>query len=94
MEVLLRTQPCCCATIDDKPLSSNEARLHFVCQEQVSLGQGYLKQPFQVKDGYVDLPRGPGLGIELDEDALAEKIGHRWLNQESYDADDGSVVDW
>ena len=67
---------------------------NFVCQEQVSLGQGYLKQPFQVKDGYVDLPRGPGLGIELDEDALAEKIGHRWLNQESYDADDGSVVDW
>ena len=39
-------------------------------------------------------PTGPGLGIELDEDALADKIGHDWRNRETYDADDGSVVDW
>ena len=42
---------------------------NFMCQEQVSLGEGYLKKPFVVKDGYVDLPTGPGLGIELDEAA-------------------------
>ncbi|PSO46327.1 MAG: mandelate racemase/muconate lactonizing enzyme family protein, partial [Actinobacteria bacterium QS_8_72_14] len=29
-------------------------------------------EPFAVEDGYVDLPGGPGLGIDLDEDALAE----------------------
>ncbi|MSU20879.1 MAG: galactonate dehydratase [Pedosphaera sp.] len=67
---------------------------NFLCQEQVSLGEGYLKKPFTVRDGYLDLPTGPGLGIELDEDALASKIGHEWRNQEAYDADDGSVVDW
>jgi galactonate dehydratase len=67
---------------------------NFLCQEQVSLGEGYLKRPFTVRDGYLDLPTGPGLGIELDENALADKIGHDWRNQESYDADDGSVVDW
>lgn len=67
---------------------------NFLCQEQVSLGEGYLKQPFQVRDGYLDLPKGPGLGIELDENALADKIGHDWRNPESYDADDNSVVDW
>jgi galactonate dehydratase len=67
---------------------------NFLCQEQVSLGEGYLKQPFQVRDGFVDLPRGPGLGIEVDEDALADKLGHDWQNPETYDADDGSVVDW
>ena len=39
-------------------------------------------------------PTGPGLGIELDEDALADKIGHDWKNPEAYDADDGSVMDW
>ena len=33
---------------------------NFMCQEQVSLGEGYLKTPFVVKDGYVDLPRSPG----------------------------------
>jgi galactonate dehydratase len=67
---------------------------NFLCQEQVSLGEGYLKQPLHVRDGYLDLPTGPGLGIELDENAMADKIGHDWRNQESYDADDHSVVDW
>lgn len=67
---------------------------NFLCQEQVSLGEGYIKKPFTVRDGYLDLPAGPGLGIELDEEALAGKIGHDWRNPESYDADDGSVVDW
>ena len=67
---------------------------NFLIQEQVSLGEGYIKQPFRVREGYLDLPAGPGLGVELDENALADKIGHDWRNPESYDADDGSVVDW
>ena len=67
---------------------------NFLCQEQASLGDGYLKKPFKVKNGYIDLPSLPGLGIELDEELLADKIGHNWKNPESYDADDNSVVDW
>jgi galactonate dehydratase len=67
---------------------------NFLVQEQVSLGEGYLKQPFVVKDGWVDIPTGPGLGIELDENAMADKIGHDWRNPETYDPEDGSVVDW
>lgn len=67
---------------------------NFLCQEQVSLGEGYLKQPFVVSDGYIDVPTAPGLGIEIDEDALAERIGHDWMNKETYFLPDGSVVDW
>ncbi len=67
---------------------------NFLCQEQVSLGEGYLKKPFVVRDGYIDLPTDPGLGIELDDEALKDKIGHDWRNPEPYDPDDGSVVDW
>jgi galactonate dehydratase len=67
---------------------------NFLCQEQVSLGEGYIKNPFKVREGYVDLPTGPGLGIELDEEAMKDKIGHDWRNPETYDPDDGSVVDW
>lgn len=67
---------------------------NFLIQEQVSLGEGYLKKPFTVRTGYLDLPTAPGLGVELDDNAMADKIGHDWKNQESYDADDGSVVDW
>jgi galactonate dehydratase len=67
---------------------------NFLCQEQVSLGEGYLKKPFTLRNGYLDLPTAPGLGIELDENAMADKIGHDWRNPESYDADDGAAVDW
>lgn len=67
---------------------------NFLCQEQVSLGEGYLKTPFEVNDGYIALPQGPGLGVELDDDQMADKIGHDWRNPETYDEFDGSVVDW
>jgi galactonate dehydratase len=68
---------------------------NFLVQEQVSLGEGYLKNPFQLqKDGTVLIPKGPGLGIELDEAQMKDKIGHDWKNPETYNALDGSVVDW
>ncbi|HLL42919.1 MAG TPA: galactonate dehydratase [Segetibacter sp.] len=68
---------------------------NFLVQEQVSLGEGYLKNPFKLqKDGTVLIPEGPGLGVELDEDKIKDKIGHDWKNPESYNFLDGSVVDW
>jgi galactonate dehydratase len=67
---------------------------NFIAQEHVSLGEGYLMTPFVVKDGFVDLPTGPGLGIELDEEALADKLGHDWRNPETYHPDDHSAIDW
>jgi galactonate dehydratase len=67
---------------------------NFLCQEQATLGEGYLKKPFVLRDGYLDLPTGPGLGVELDEHALADKIDHDWRNREAFDIDDGSVTDW
>jgi galactonate dehydratase len=67
---------------------------NFLCQEQVSLGDGYLKQPFTINSGYLDLPTGPGLGIELDEAKMSDKLDHEWKNREEYDADDHSVMDW
>jgi galactonate dehydratase len=68
---------------------------NFLVQEQVSLGDGYLKTPFKLeRDGTVLVPASPGLGIELDENKMADKIGHDWKNPETYDPRDGSVVDW
>jgi galactonate dehydratase len=67
---------------------------NFLCQEQVTLGEGYLKKPFEVRNGFIPIPTGPGLGIELDEEAVAAKIDHDWRDPETYDPDDGSVVDW
>ena len=67
---------------------------NFLCQEHRTLGEGYLKKPFVMKNGFVEVPKTPGLGIELDDDAVAKKIDHKWRSTESYDEDDGSVVDW
>lgn len=68
---------------------------NFLVQEQVSLGDGYIKEPFKLEsDGYVMIPNKPGLGVELDEDKIADKLNHDWTSPETYDAFDGSVVDW
>ena len=67
---------------------------NFVAQEHTPLGEGYLKKPFVFKDGFVELPTEPGLGIELDDDAIEDKIDHDWQGNESYLAEDGSVSDW
>jgi galactonate dehydratase len=36
-----------------------------------SLGREVARTPFQVEKGYIALPTAPGLGIDLDEEALA-----------------------
>ncbi|MHA7888634.1 galactonate dehydratase [Roseicyclus sp.] len=57
----------------------------------------YLVDPdvFTYKNGMVDIPQGPGLGIEIDEDRVIEavRIGHRWRNPLWRHAD-GSVAEW
>jgi galactonate dehydratase len=67
---------------------------NFLCQETVTLGEGYLKEPFQVTDGCIPLPKKPGLGIELDEDAVAEKLYDGSWESPMLWNDDGSVADW
>ncbi len=67
---------------------------NFLAQEHVTLGEGYLKEPFVIKDGYIDLPTKPGLGIELDEDALVDKLDDgSWETPRLWHVD-GSVADW
>ena len=59
-------------------------------------GRRLYQESIQGENGYVDLPTAPGLGIELDEELMKKNdmYGHDWRNQESYDPDDSSVVDW
>ena len=35
---------------------------HWIWQD----GQRLAKQPLQIRDGLVEVPKGPGLGVELD----------------------------
>ncbi len=67
---------------------------NFLAQEHTTLGEGCTSRSLSRSEAGIDLPTKPGLGIELDEEALADKIGHDWVNPQTYDAFDGSVVDW
>ncbi len=67
---------------------------NFLVQEHVTLGQGYIKEPFTIEDGYIAIPEKPGLGIELDEEALEEKrYDGSWETPRLWHKD-GTVADW
>jgi galactonate dehydratase len=53
------------------------------------------KDVFRYEDGYVAIPDGPGLGVEIDEDYVKEraKEGHRWRNP-IWRHKDGSFAEW
>jgi len=67
---------------------------NFLIQEHVTLGEGYLKKPFVLREGYVEVPKGPGLGIELDEELVEEKIYDGRWETPRLRHEDGSVAEW
>jgi L-alanine-DL-glutamate epimerase-like enolase superfamily enzyme len=42
-----------------------------VTEEETNLRESLTKQKLRAKNGYLDIPQEPGLGIELDEDTIA-----------------------
>ena len=57
----------------------------------------YITNPgtFSYRDGFVTIPSGPGLGIDVNEEYVAERAreGHRWRNP-VWRHPDGSVAEW
>jgi len=68
---------------------------NFLVQEFKELGDNLLKRPFVIKDGYIDLPEGPGLGIEIDDEKLAKLVypGNYQIPMHFHQAD-GSFAAW
>ncbi|MBV9227687.1 MAG: galactonate dehydratase [Chloroflexi bacterium] len=73
-----------------------EQSLNIHYNEQADL-LDYLADPsvFAYKDGYVALPREPGLGISINEEAVrrAAAIGHAWRNP-VWRTEDGAIAEW
>lgn len=71
---------------------------NFLAQEQIDqgLGEGMFKDPWQVVDGHIELPTKPGLGFEMDEQAVEKNIDQysEELGGEYFYETDGSVADW
>ena len=53
------------------------------------------KEDFEFTDGYANLPRLPGLGVDVDKDLVIEenKTPHSWKNP-VWRHKDGSVAEW
>lgn len=53
------------------------------------------KEVFEFKDGYVDMPKNPGLGVEIDEAHVRKmaEVGHDWHNP-IWRHKDGSIAEW
>ena len=73
---------------------------NFLAQEFPGMAEGWdrgvslLKNPFIINEGYIDTPKGPGLGIEVDEDNLkAMEYDGIWPSRILY-YEDGSQADW
>lgn len=71
---------------------------NFLIQEQVDfgLGDGFLKNPWQVRNGYIELPTSPGLGFEILEKEVEKdhNIYKEELGGEFTFPLDGSIADW
>ncbi|RBW69294.1 galactonate dehydratase [Bacillus taeanensis] len=83
-----------------------DAGSHNVFIQEQSLGihynQGsdlldYLIDPsvFEYKDGYVEMLKGPGLGIEINEEFVRKQAegGHKWKNP-VWRHKDGTIAEW
>ena len=70
---------------------------NFLAQEQIDqgLGHGLFKEPWQVVNGHIELPTKPGLGFEIDEEAVVRQESYsEELGGEYYYESDNSVADW
>ncbi len=59
---------------------------HWIWQD----GQGLTREPLQIVDGYVEVPKKPGLGVELDMDAVQK--AHQLYLQHGLGARDDAIA--
>ncbi|MCC6626066.1 MAG: galactonate dehydratase [Chloroflexi bacterium] len=78
-------------------LHVDAATPNFLIQESIGPQQlqGPVQLAWQLKDGYMELPTVPGLGVEVDEKEIAHMSAYtEELGGEHFYEQDGSVADW
>jgi len=82
------------ATVSNAFIQEQSLGIHY---NQGSDILDYIKDRsvFEYENGYVNIPKGPGLGIEINEDKVREaaKEGHDWKNP-VWRNHDGTVAEW
>ena len=66
-----------------------------ICEGGHQCGQGLFKTPLVFKDGFIELPTGPGLGVDMDDAAIEAVRDETFrLRGMFWHADDGSFADY
>lgn len=82
------------ATCHNAVIQEQSLGIHYNVQNDLL---DYIKDKdvFDYKDGYVKIPDGPGLGIEVNEEYVKERAeeGHNWRNP-IWEHKDGTIAEW
>lgn len=66
-----------------------------ICEGGHRRGEGLFKTPLVFKDGFIELPTAPGLGVDMDDDALEAIRDETFrLRGMFWHEDDGSFADF
>ena len=66
-----------------------------ICEGGHRRGEGLFKTPLVFKDGFIELPTEPGLGVDMDDDALEALRDESFrLRGMFWHEDDGSFADY
>ena len=66
-----------------------------ICEGGTRLGEGLFREPLTFRDGFVELPTGPGLGIEMDDEAIEAARDDTYRNRGMWRLEeDGSHADF
>lgn len=74
---------------------------NFLVQEHPTMPDGHdlgnvlFEEPFKIVNGYIEVPQKPGLGFEINEDAVKElAYSGDYVCPIEYHEDDNSLADW
>lgn len=71
------------------------AQEHPTMPDGRDLGNGLFKESFKIQDGYIDVPQKPGLGFEIDEEAVKEQAYNGYYTSPmEFDKEDHSLGEW
>ena len=74
-------------------LAASPALAYAIDSHHAEQEDDLIQEPLELRDGRFTVPSAPGLGVELNREFVTSMLGHDYRPVETYDADDGSVVD-
>ncbi len=82
------------ATCHNAVIQEQSMGIHYNVGKSV-LDYIHNKEDFAFKDGYVDMPKLPGLGVEVNKELIFEEAAnpHSWKNP-VWRHEDGSIAEW